>query len=56
LACAGDTALGGGQPLAYGRSISAGVLVCDSAESGITCRDMKAGHGFAIAREVYRVF
>jgi hypothetical protein len=54
--CAGDTALGGDQPLAYGRSISAGVLVCDSAESGITCRDTKTGHGFAIAREGYRVF
>jgi hypothetical protein len=54
--CAGDTALGGGQPLAYGRSISAGVLVCDSAQSGITCRDTKTGHGFAIAREAYRVF
>ena len=54
--CAGDTALGGGQPLAYGKSISAGVLVCDSAESGITCRDTRTGHGFAIAREAYRVF
>ena len=47
--CAGDTALGGGEPLAYGQSISAGVLRCDSAESGITCRDTKSGHGFAIA-------
>ncbi len=54
--CAGDTALGGGEPLAYGESISAGVLRCDSAESGITCRDTKSGHGFAIAREAYRVF
>ena len=54
--CAGDTALGGGQPLAYGRSISAGVLVGDSAQSGMTCRDTKTGHGFAIAREGYRVF
>jgi uncharacterized protein DUF6636 len=54
--CAGDTALGGGEPLAYGQSIAAGVLRCDSAESGITCRDTKSGHGFAIAREAYRVF
>jgi hypothetical protein len=54
--CAGDTALGGGAPLAYGRSVSAGILQCDSAESGITCRDTETGHGFAIAREAYRVF
>ncbi|MDT5173817.1 MAG: hypothetical protein QOG37_1068 [Mycobacterium sp.] len=54
--CAGDTALGGGHPLAYGKSLSAGVLVCDSAESGITCRDTVTGHGFSIAREAYRLF
>lgn len=54
--CAGDTALGGGEPLAYGRSISAGALQCDSAESGITCRDVETWHGFSIAREAYRVF
>jgi hypothetical protein len=54
--CAGDTALGGGDPLAYGKSISAGVLQCDSAESGITCRDTATGHGFAISREAYQVF
>jgi hypothetical protein len=53
---AGDTALGGGKPLAYGKSLSAGTLVCDSAESGITCRDTGTGHGFSIAREAYRVF
>jgi hypothetical protein len=54
--CAGDTTLRGGEPLAYGRSVQAGMLQCDSAESGITCRDTKTGHGFAIAREAYRVF
>jgi hypothetical protein len=55
--CAGDTALGpDGNALAYGQSISAGVLQCDSAESGITCRDINTGRGFAIAREAYRVF
>jgi hypothetical protein len=54
--CAGDTALGGGQPLAYGKSLSAGALVCESSESGITCRDTATGHGFSIAREAYRLF
>lgn len=54
--CAGDTALGGGAPLAYGRSVSAGVLRCDSAESGMTCRDVEDGHGFTISRQGYQLF
>jgi hypothetical protein len=54
--CAGDTVLGEGAPLAYGKSLSAGALVCTSAESGITCRDTETGHGFSIAREAYRLF
>lgn len=54
--CAGDTALGTGQPLPYGESISAGALGCDSAESGITCRDTESGRGFALSREGYEIF
>jgi hypothetical protein len=54
--CAGDTTLGGNPPLAYGHSIGAGSLVCESAEAGMTCRDNQSGHGFFIAREAYRIF
>ncbi|MGX9791116.1 DUF6636 domain-containing protein [Mycobacterium sp. MMS18-G62] len=54
--CAGDTAFGADEVLPYGDSITAGVLRCESAESGITCRDTKTGHGFAISREAYRLF
>lgn len=54
--CAGDTALGGGAPLAYGQSIAAGALRCDSAETGITCIDSTTNHGFSIARERYQLF
>jgi hypothetical protein len=54
--CAGDTALGGGTPLAYGQSITAGTLRCDSAETGITCADSMTKHGFSIARERYQLF
>jgi hypothetical protein len=54
--CAGDTAMGGGDPLAYGKSITKGDLTCGSAEAGITCRDGATGHGFTISREVYKVF
>ncbi|MDA4110354.1 DUF6636 domain-containing protein [Mycolicibacterium holsaticum] len=54
--CAGDTALAGGGPLGYGQSTSAGVLRCDSAMSGMTCRDVETGQGFSISREGYRFF
>jgi hypothetical protein len=55
--CAGDTALApDGSPLPYGESITAGPLQCDSAESGITCRDVETGQGFSISREAYRLF
>jgi hypothetical protein len=54
--CAGDTALGGGGPLPYGKSITKGALTCDSAEGGITRRDDATKHGFRISREAYRVF
>ena len=45
-----------GSPLPYGESITAGVLRCDSAESGITCRDTETGQGFSISREAYQLF
>jgi hypothetical protein len=54
--CVGDTALGGTDTLEYGKSVAAGTLSCDSAESGITCRDSTTGHGFTIARKAYRIF
>lgn len=54
--CAGDTALAGGGPLGYGQSTSAGVLRCESAMSGITCRDVETGRGFSISRQGYRFF
>jgi hypothetical protein len=48
--------MGAGQPLVYGESITKGDLACESAAAGITCRDSATGHGFAIAREAYKVF
>jgi hypothetical protein len=57
LVCAGDTVLGsGGQELAYGQSISAGLLRCESAEGGVTCRDVETGRGFELSRESYEIF
>ena len=54
--CAGDTAFGADDVLAYGDAIRAGSMRCESAESGITCRDTGTGRGFSIAREAYRLF
>ncbi|MBI3213157.1 MAG: hypothetical protein HYZ38_05000 [Mycobacterium sp.] len=54
--CAGDTALGGGPPLAYGQSVTAGNTQCTSAPSGITCRDRGSGAGFSLSRERYELF
>jgi hypothetical protein len=54
--CAGDTTLGAGEELAYGRSISAGLLRCESSTAGITCRDIESGRGFTIAREDFERF
>lgn len=59
LVCAGDTALNSttsGAPLPYGESISAGLLRCESARSGITCRDIETGRGFALSRASYELF
>jgi Family of unknown function (DUF6636) len=59
LVCAGDTTLGVGGPdaaLAYGESIAAGLLRCESERSGIRCEDVETGRGFALAREGYEVF
>jgi hypothetical protein len=31
-------------------------LRCESAQSGITCRDVESGHGFSISRGAYQLF
>ena len=54
--CAGDTAFGMDAVLPDGESIAAGVLRCETAESGITCRDLRTSHGFSISRQAYRQF
>jgi hypothetical protein len=54
--CAGDTAFGADEVLPYGESITAGMLRCESADSGITCRDVRTSHGFSISRQAYQLF
>jgi hypothetical protein len=54
--CAGDTTPGAGAELGDGDSITAGTLRCESAGTGVTCRDTKTRHGFALSREAYHLF
>ena len=55
--CGADTAQApAADPLPYGESITAGQMSCESAESGITCRDAESGAGFTISREAYALF
>lgn len=42
--------------LPYGSSLAAGTFQCDSASTGVTCRNTATGHGFTMAREAYSVF
>lgn len=53
--CAGDTALTGGSPLAYGDKIMSGSVECTSTPAGISCWDFVYGGSFDISRESYDI-
>ena len=42
--------------LPYGERARQGEMVCDSAESGVTCTDETSRHGFRLSRERYELF
>jgi hypothetical protein len=54
--CAGDTVLGQGKVLAYGKAIQFGGFRCKSATSGMRCVDRKSQHGFKLSREQAKRF
>lgn len=56
VACASDSVLGSGQPLAYGASQERGSYRCVSSEEGMRCENTTTGHGFTIARASYTTF
>jgi hypothetical protein len=56
VVCAGDTVLGGPDVLEYGLSAQRGDLRCDSAETGVTCTNVKTSHGFELSRDGFRLF
>lgn len=51
-----DTVFGSDVPLPDGESITSGAFRCDSADSGITCRNTETGHGFSISHDAYQLF
>ncbi len=58
--CAGGSLLTGNQhpryvTLPYGRAWSSGPFTCTSRVAGVTCRS-RAGHGFFVSRQTYRLF
>src|SRR3954467_5306642 len=55
IVCAGDTALGATNVLAYGRMWQRGSVTCRSRAAGLTCRNAR-GHGFFLSRESWRRF
>lgn len=42
--------------LPYGSALAVGHMRCDSATTGVTCRNLTTGHGFSMAREAYSIF
>ncbi len=55
VVCAGDTALTGAHPLAYGKRIRRGGNRCTSRVSGMRCTNRR-GHGFFLSRQRFKRF
>jgi hypothetical protein len=53
--CHGDTVLGEGAVLSYGRQWRVGPFTCTPTPSNLTCRN-GAQHGFVLSRASYRLF
>jgi hypothetical protein len=54
--CAGDTTLGSGKRLAYGKSITRGRFRCASHKRGMRCVNTKNHHGFELSRQKVKRF
>ncbi len=49
--CAGDTVLGAGFVLRYGKFVRLGRFACRSRTDGVRCVNQSTSHGFLISRE-----
>jgi hypothetical protein len=49
--CAGDTTLGSGKVLRYGKSMTRGRFTCTSLKTGMRCTNTRNNHGFKLSRQ-----
>ena len=57
LTCASDTVFNSEAPvLAYGSSITAGTITCESRSDGVRCRDSASGKGFFVSKSRYELY
>lgn len=54
--CAGDTVIGGGRILPYGKSIRRDRFKCVRKFNSMNCRNLRNGHGFKLSRGWARWF
>jgi hypothetical protein len=56
VVCAGDAVGGDDLTLEYGERLQGGAVVCESAQTGMTCTNGDTGEGFSISRATYELF
>jgi hypothetical protein len=54
--CIGDSIDGSTRILKYGKSKTFGRFKCTSRKAGMTCTNLKNGHGFKMSQSSYKVF
>ncbi|MCW0214614.1 MAG: serine/threonine protein kinase [Pseudonocardia sp.] len=54
--CHGDTVLGSGAILDYGRAVRSGDTTCTSRPTGVECKVGGSGHGFTVSKSAYQFF
>ena len=54
--CAGDTTLGAGSKLGYGKTIHIGHMLCESQQAGMRCVNVRKGHGFFLSKQDFDFF
>lgn len=56
LDCEGTIGAEGAQTLEYGETAVDGNVACTSRDDGMTCWDVRSGHGFMVSRGTYETF
>ena len=57
VTCASDSAYNAESPvLAYGATLTAGTITCESRTDGVRCTDSASGKGFLLSRDRYELY